>query len=145
MLTDLMQIWICRSRKLNSQLENAIQEAMLELDRMTEQQQSAAAGTASAAVSNEPMGRLRRSTHRWPSPSLSCFTASILVLHTILFLRQSIFWYVAIISYCSSISVLWYYLWIMIYNFENVTAYSSHSFCRMLHIISGGHDHSFPV
>ncbi|XP_021935845.1 uncharacterized protein LOC110837716 isoform X3 [Zootermopsis nevadensis] len=48
-----------KSRKLNSQLENAIQEAMLELDRMTEEQQS-----VSAAVGNEPTGRLRRSTHR---------------------------------------------------------------------------------
>jgi ABC-type phosphate/phosphonate transport system substrate-binding protein len=54
-----MLIWIYRSRKLNSQLENAIQEAMLELDRMTEQQQS-----VSAAVGNESTGRLRRSTRR---------------------------------------------------------------------------------
>lgn len=80
---NFIWIWISRSRKLNSQLENAIQEAMLELDRMTEQQQSAAAGTASATVSNEPTGRLRRNSHRWPL-SLSFVTSSILLSHTIL-------------------------------------------------------------
>jgi hypothetical protein len=64
MLSNFMQIWICRSRKLNSQLENAIQEAMLELDRMTEQQQATPPGVGSVAVSNESTGRLRRSTHR---------------------------------------------------------------------------------
>ncbi|PSN37255.1 Methyl-CpG-binding domain protein 5 [Blattella germanica] len=54
-----------KSRKLNSQLENAIQEAMLELDRMTEQQQqSSPVPTSAAAVSSESTGRLRRSAHR---------------------------------------------------------------------------------
>ncbi|KAJ9591255.1 hypothetical protein L9F63_002206, partial [Diploptera punctata] len=52
-----------KSRKLNSQLENAIQEAMLELDRMTEQQQQQPA-SATTTVSSDTSGRLRRSAHR---------------------------------------------------------------------------------
>lgn len=91
-LIDFMLIWIYRSRKLNSQLENAIQEAMLELDRMTEQQQS-----VSAAVGNESTGRLRRSTRRWPCPSLSSLTSFI----------PSSFQTVRILSCCSSAAVVY--------------------------------------
>lgn len=62
-LVNFVDVWLCvffvcffRSRKLNSQLENAIQEAMIELDRMSSSSPSSTTTTISTSSPSSTVG-----------------------------------------------------------------------------------------